>query len=36
VAGIERKATRWGAMLAIGAVVAAKLRRLVGGGDQSS
>jgi len=33
VAGIDRKATRWGAMLAFGAVVAAKLRRLVSGDD---
>jgi hypothetical protein len=36
VAGIDRKATRWGAMLALGAVVAAKLRRLVSSDDQSS
>jgi hypothetical protein len=36
VAGIERSATRWGAMLAFGAVVAEKLRRLVSGGDRSS
>jgi hypothetical protein len=36
VAGIDRRATRWGATLALGAVVAAKLRRLVSGGDQSS
>jgi hypothetical protein len=35
VAGLDRRATRWGAMLAIGAVVAEKLRRLVSGGDQS-
>jgi hypothetical protein len=32
--GVDRKVTRWGAMLALGAVVAGKLRRLVGGGDQ--
>ena len=36
IAGIDRRATRWGAMLALGAVVAGKLRRLVGGGDGSS
>jgi hypothetical protein len=36
VAGGERRATRWGAMLALGAVVAEKFRRLVGGDDQSS
>jgi hypothetical protein len=36
VAGGDRRVTRWGAMLALGAVVAAKLRRLVGGDDQSS
>jgi hypothetical protein len=35
VAGIERSATRWGATLAFGAVVAEKLRRLVNGSDQS-
>jgi hypothetical protein len=34
VVGVDRKVTRWGAMLALGAVVAGKLRRLVGGGDQ--
>jgi hypothetical protein len=36
VAGVDRRATRWGAMLAFGAVVAEKLRRLVSGNDQSS
>ena len=36
VAGVDRRATRWGAMLALGAVVAEKLRRLVGGSDGSS
>ncbi len=36
VAGGDRKVTRWGAMLAFGAVVAAKLRRLVSDDDQSS
>jgi len=36
VAGGDRRVTRWGAMLALGAVVAAKLRRLVSGDDQSS
>jgi Domain of unknown function (DUF362) len=36
VAGVDRRATRWGAMLALGAVVAEKLRRLVSGGDRSS
>jgi hypothetical protein len=35
VAGIHRKATRWGAMLAFGAVVTAKLRRLVSGDAQA-
>ena len=35
VAGSGR-ATRWGAMAALGAVVAAKLRRLVGDDDKSS
>jgi hypothetical protein len=35
VAGIDRKATRWGAMLAFGAVVTAKLRRLVSGDAQA-
>jgi hypothetical protein len=34
VAGVDCRATPWGAMLAFGAVVAGKLRRLVGGGDQ--
>jgi hypothetical protein len=33
VAGVDRKATRWGALLAFGAVVAEKLRRLVNSGD---
>jgi hypothetical protein len=36
VAGIDRRATRWGAMLAFGAVVAERLRRLAGGSDRSS
>ena len=36
VAGADRRATRWGAMLAFGAVVAEKLRRLAGGNDRSS
>ena len=36
VAGVDRRATRWGAMLAFGAVVAEKLRRFVSGGDRSS
>ena len=36
VAGVDRRATRWGAMLAFGAVVAEKLRRLAGGNDRSS
>jgi hypothetical protein len=36
VAGGDRRATRWGAMFAFGAVVAAKLRRLVSDDDQSS
>jgi hypothetical protein len=36
VAGVDRRATRWGAMLAFGAVVAEKLRRLVSGSDRSS
>ena len=36
IAGVDRGATRWGAMLAFGAVVAEKLRRLVGGNDRSS
>ena len=36
VAGVERSATRWGAILAFGAVVAEKLRRLVNGGDRPS
>jgi hypothetical protein len=35
VAGADRRATRWGAMLALGAVVTEKLRRLVSG-DRSS
>jgi hypothetical protein len=34
VAGVDRRATPWGAMLAFGAVVAGKLRRLVSGSDQ--
>jgi hypothetical protein len=36
VAGIDRKVTRWGAMAALGTVVAARLRRLVSGDDKSS
>jgi hypothetical protein len=36
IAGVDRRATRWGAMLALGAVVAGKLRRLLGGSDGSS
>jgi hypothetical protein len=36
VAGVDRRATRWGAMLAFGAVLAEKLRRLVSGDDRSS
>jgi hypothetical protein len=36
VAGADRRATRWGAMLAFGAVVAEKLRRLVSSDDRSS
>jgi hypothetical protein len=36
VAGANRRPTRWGAMLAFGAVVAEKLRRLVGSDDRSS
>jgi hypothetical protein len=36
VVGVNRRTTRWGAMLAIGAVVAEKLRRLVSSDDQSS
>ena len=36
VAGVDRRATRWGAMLALGAVVAEKLRRLVSSSDGSS
>ena len=36
VVGADRSVGRWGAMLAFGAVVAGKLRRLVGGGDRSS
>jgi hypothetical protein len=35
VAGVDRKATRWGAILAFGAVVAEKLRRLVNDDDRS-
>jgi hypothetical protein len=35
VAGIDRRISRWGTMLALGAAVAAKLRRLVSGDDQS-
>jgi hypothetical protein len=33
---VDRRATRWGAMLAFGAVVAQKLRRLMSGEDRSS
>jgi hypothetical protein len=33
VAGVDRKATRWGALLAFGAVVAERLRRLINSGD---
>jgi len=36
IAGGDRKVTRWGAMLAFGAVVVEKLRRLVGDRDRSS
>ena len=36
VAGGDRSATHWGAILAFGAVVAGKLRRLVSGSDRSS
>jgi Domain of unknown function (DUF362) len=36
VAGVDRKVTGWGALLAFGAVVAEKLRRLVGDSDRSS
>ena len=36
IAGVDRRATRWGALLAFGAVVAEKLRRLVSSSDQSS
>jgi hypothetical protein len=36
VAGVDRRVTRWGTMLAFGAVVAEKLRRLVRGSDRSS
>jgi hypothetical protein len=36
VAGGNRGATRWGAMAALGAVLAAKLRRLVSDDDKSS
>jgi hypothetical protein len=36
IAGVDRKTTRWGAMLALGAVVAGKLRRLLSDDDQSS
>jgi hypothetical protein len=35
VAGADRRATRWGAMLAFGAVVAARLRRLVSDDDRT-
>ena len=34
VAGVDRRATRWGAMLAFGAVMAGKLRRLVSDADR--
>ena len=34
VAGVNRRVTRWGAMLAFGAVLAEKLRRLVSGNDR--
>jgi hypothetical protein len=34
--GVDRRATRWGAMLAFGAVVAQKLRRLMSGDDRAS
>ena len=36
VAGVDRRASRWGAILAFGAVVAEKLRRLARSDDQSS
>jgi hypothetical protein len=36
VAGVHSRATRWSALLALGAVVAEKLRRLVSTDDQSS
>ena len=36
VVGVDRRATRWGAMLAFGAVVAEKLRRLLSDDDRSS
>jgi len=36
VAGVDRRITRWGAILALGAVVGEKLRRLVGGNDRSA
>jgi hypothetical protein len=36
VAGADRRATRWGALLAFGAVVAEKIRRLAGSGDRPS
>jgi hypothetical protein len=36
VAGVDRRVTRWGAMLAFGAVLAEKLRRLVSDSDRSS
>jgi hypothetical protein len=34
VAGVDRRATRWGVMLAFGAVMAGKLSRLVSGADR--
>ena len=36
VAGVDRGATRWGALLAFGAAVAERFRRLASGGDRSS
>jgi hypothetical protein len=36
VVGVDRRVTRWGAMLAFGAVVAEKLRRLASGSERSS
>ena len=36
VVALDRRTTRWGAVLAFGAVVAEKLRRLVSSGDRSS